>query len=426
MTDDDRVILSELPGMRCALFLRGRACVEIWVEAADAPSLIGGVAVVVARRTGAGALAILPPVGGESQQGYIRDGQPRDGERVLVQAVRDPSPGKRAVLRQRVELAGPHAVLTPSAPGVGLSASITGKTRRAAIRDALIPVVPEDLGLIVRGSAAPVAPEALAGEAAELVGRWQAMLKAQADTAAPAWLIAPPSLEDRARRHAPGAVIVPDSDGSAFDAAGGEDALDRAVARRVAIPDLGEIVVDRTEAATMIDINLTGSPKGRALVEANRRIVGEGARLARLQGLRGAILIDLPRMKTAADRVAVRAALTEAAAVDPAVWQVLGWTPGGMLECVREAGRAPLGDLVLAPAADRLTARARAWSVLRRLRRQGHVPARPLLRVAPDVAAWLNGPGAAIVAAERRRLGALTVQADPEIGPDDLRIESEV
>jgi hypothetical protein len=145
---------------------------------------------------------------------------------------------------------------------------------------------------------------------------------------------------------------------------------------------------------------------------------------ARLRGLRGTILIDPPRMRGRGDRERVAAALQDAVADDPAVWQILGWTPGGMLECLREAPSRPLSAELLTPLGERrLSPRARAWSALERLRREVGGIARPRLRVAPDVAGWLDGPGAIIVAGERRRLGALTVVADATLGPDEAVID---
>jgi hypothetical protein len=73
----------------------------------------------------------------------------------------------------------------------------------------------------------------------------------------------------------------------------------------------------------------------------------------------------------------------------------------------------------------RRSARARAWNALERLRREVGGIARPRLTVPADVAGWLEGPGATIVAAERRRLGALTLLADPALGPDDSVIDGD-
>ena len=433
MSRADQVILHEGPGFRRALFLRDGACLELWVEAADDPALAGGVALVIARRFGAASIATLPTLAvaalgaGSTREGYVRDARPRDGERIVVQVARDAGAGKRPVLRTRVEIAGAHTRLTPSRPEVGLSAAVTGKARRSAIRQAIAAALPDGWGVAVEASAGDCDPEDLAAEIRGLVTAWRKAEERAAGAQLPVWLVQPPSFEHRVRRAAPNADLVLDDDGVAFDEAGGPEAVERALARRVAIPDLGEVVVDTVEAATLIDVNLVASPRGVQLVRANAAIGREVAALARLRGLRGTLLIDFPRMSGRGDRHSVRQEIETAVQEDPADWQILGWTPGGMLECLRSADNRSVADVMLTPAGGQsLSARARAWLALQQLRREAGSIARPRLRVSADVGGWLSGPGAGIVAAERRRLGALTIVADPDLGPDDLRIDSEV
>ncbi|WP_028795328.1 ribonuclease E/G [Thalassobaculum salexigens] len=419
MSPAGRAILHATPGVTRVLFLQGGEIVEIWVEGDDAPSLIGGVALVTARTAGGASVADLP-----TGSGYLRDGRANDGEKLIVQVTGDGSGGKRAVLRRRVELAGDGVVLTPFQPELGIAATVTGKARRAAIRTAVAPALPDGIGAMVRSAGADRHLEDLAAEAARLAGLWQVITDKATLETPPCWLLPPPDLADRAAAHLPGAEIVVDRDGAAFRAAGGEEALDRALARSVAVADGIALVVEEAETATLIDVNLARSPRGEALVRANVQAAVGAAAVARLRGLRGTLLIDPPRMRGRADRARVAAALAEATASDPAPWQILGWTPGGMLECLRESPRRPLSEDMLSPLGERRrSARARAWTALARLAREVGGIARPRLSVPEDVAGWLEGPGAFIVAAERRRLGALTVAADPTLGPEDSRID---
>ncbi len=415
----NRAIIQTLPGVTRVLFLAAGVPVEIWVEGDDAPSRVGGVALVTARSAGGAAVVDLP-----SGNGYVRDARPNDGERMIVQVVRDGAGAKRSVLRHRLELAGDGVVLTPFQTDLAIAASIRAKGRRAAIRAAVRTALPDGIGLLVRGVAAERPPEEIAEEAARLVDLWQALRLRATSEAPPCWLLDPPDLTARVAAHAPAATIVTDADGTGFREAGGDEALDRALSRTVAVGDGTTLLVEEAETATLIDVNLAASPRGEALVRANAEAMTGVAGSARLRGLRGTILIDPPRMRGRADRERVAAALQDAVADDPAVWQILGWTPGGMLECLREAPRRPLSAELLTPLGERrLSPRARAWSALERLRREVGGLARPRLRVAPDVAGWLDGPGAIIVAGERRRLGALTVVADATLGPDEAVID---
>lgn len=418
-TGVDRAVIHRAPGVSRVLFLRGGDIVEIWVEGADAPSLIGGVALVTARVAGGAALAGLP-----SGSGYIRDARPDDGERIIVEVTRDASGAKRSVLRRRLELAGDGVLLTPFQSELGISSAIKSKGRRAAIRAAVQPVLPDGVGAMVLSAVGDRVPEEIACEAARLAAAWSAMLTVAETAAPPCWLMPPPELEARVARHAPGVEIVADRDGALFREAGGEEGLDLALAREVTVTGGVSLVIEEAETATLIDVNLARSPRGEALVRANMDAVVGAADAARLRGLRGALLIDLPRMRGRGDRERVIAALDTAVGDDPAGWQILGWTPGGMLECVRESPRRSLSEELLSPLGERRPSpRARAWSALDRLRREVAGTARPRLRVPRDVAGWLDGPGAIIVAAERRRLGALTVVADPTLGPEDAVID---
>lgn len=429
MSAVDRVIVDVAPGVSRVLFLEAGRVVEIWVEGDDRPSLTGGIALVTARTADGASVADLP-IG----TGYLRDGRAKDGERVPVEVVRDSIAAKRSVLRRRAELAGDGVVLTPFTAELGIASAIRAKSRRAAIRDAVRAVLPDGVGAMVLAAAVDgvqaedVADSAasIAAETARLVDLWQRIRTAAEMARAPCWLLAPPTLEGRVRTHAPSADIVIDRDGRLFRDAGGDEALDRALAREVVVADGVTLVVEEMETATLVDVNLARSPRGEALVRANGAAVAGVAAIARLRGLRGTLLIDLPRMRGTGDRDRVKEGLEQALSGDAASWRILGWTPGGMLECVREAPRRPLSAEMLAPpGASRLTARARAWAAMRRLRRDVGGIARPVLRVPPDVATWLGGPGAPILETERRRLGALTVAGDPTLGPEDAVIDSD-
>ncbi|MEQ8394909.1 ribonuclease E/G [Thalassobaculum sp.] len=429
MSAVNRAVIDVAPGVSRVLFLEADRVVEIWVEGDDRPSLIGGIALVTARTAGGASVADLP-----TGAGYIRDGRANDGERLPVEVVRDSVDTKRSVLRRRVELMGDGVVLTPFLPELGIASAIRAKGRRAAIRDAVRAVLPDGVGAMVLAGAVDGAPTedsaevatAIAAETARLVDLWQRIRTDAEASKGPCWLLPPPPLEARVRAHAPSAEVVTDRDGRLFREAGGDEALERALARELFVADGVTLVVEEMETATLVDVNLARSPRGEALVRANGAAAAGVARIARLRGLRGTLLIDLPRMRGNGDRDRVKDALEQAVSGDAASWRILGWTPGGMLECVREAPRRPLSAEMLAPpGAPRLTARARAWAAMERLRRDVGGIARPVLRVPPDVATWLGGPGAPILGTERRRLGALTVAGDPTLGPEDALIDSD-
>jgi len=421
----DRVVVDRTPWATRVAFLAGGRVVDIWVEGADRPSPLGGVAlgrVVEVRRELAAATVAIP--GGEV---FVSDGALVAGAAVVVQVTRDAAIGKRPVARTAMELADGPVILTPASPGIGLSSTIGGKARRAALKAALSAVLPGELGLLVRAAAVDVPADALAVRAAGLIARWRAIGERGAAATPPAWLEPPPGLLAAASAHAPGVVPEIDDTGAAFETCGGGDALATALDRRVELAGGGELVVDAAEAATLIDVNLPGGGGREGFRRANEAAGVAALRQVRLRGLRGTVLLDLPRMADRAARAAILATLVAEAAADPTPTRVLGWTPGGLLELVREGARRPLADEYLdAPGPARTSVRAAAWTALAGLRREAVRIARPRLRVAPAVADWLAGPGRPMVEAERHRLGHLAVSGEPDYGRETFRVEDDV
>jgi len=432
MADIDRIVLAERPGVDWVFFLAAGRVVEIWLEPvradhADtgvAPGVLGGIALARVRSLVKGLDAAIVDIPGG--QAFVRDlpkgkAKPTEGTFLPVQVVREALTGKHPVARSAIELVDGELMLTPAQPGIGLSSRITGKARRAAIKASLKPVVPDDLGVLVRGGAGDREPTALAERAKVLVSRWRSIEAAATAEAAPAWLLPPPKVGELARAHAPGLKLERDSDGRLWREIDAAAVVERALARRVTLEEGVTLTIDPAEAATLIDVDIAAGK----LVEANRRAGRAALAEMRLRGLRGTILLDLPRMPRKADREKLVETIREAAAADPAPVQVLGWTPGGILELTREGARRPLHE-VLQEADRKPTPRAAAWAALAGLDAETRAIARPVLLVAEPVARWLAGPGAPLVEAARRRLGALTVRPDPGCRVDEYRVISEV
>lgn len=406
---------------------------ELWVEPDEAPSLIGGIACARVLRvdTGLSAVVVRLPSGGEA---FVRDApKVAEGDGLVVQIVRDAAGTKRPVARADVELADGPLLLTPNKPGIGLSARITGKTLRAGLKSTLEAVVPDGLGLVVRAEGAAFAPEQLAGLAEGLVARWRTIQQQWTDwrarkAASPEWLTPPSEIESAAQCHAPAATLREDA--TDWDV---EADLDYATARRVAVPGGGTLIVDEAEAATLIDVDLPDLSGGKGLEDLYARLAEQVARLARLRGLRGTVLVDFPRGqgrggRGKAVRQVVERTVREVAEAGGDSLRVLGWTPGGMLELIREGARRPLSEVVAEPmgAEMPLSPRTMAWRALARLLRTRGLPARPVLEVEAAVARWLLGPGAGLVDQVRAKLGGLTVVADPSCPREEIRIRSDL
>lgn len=420
----DRIVVAPTPWVTRVAFLASGEVLELWVEGSDRPSLVGAVALarVAAVHPDLGAATVTIP-GGEA---YLSDRSVVEGERLVVQIVRDGAAAKRPVARAGVELSDGPVVLTPRTPGIGLSSSFRGKARRAALKAALSALVPDDVGVLVRAGGAERGEDALVSATRRLLLRWRSVQERAVALEPPSWLEPPVPAVEAARAAVPGIEPEIDASGRLFEECGAADALESALARRVALPDGGELVFDALEAGTLIDVNLPAGGARDGFRRANETAALVATRQLRLRGLRGIVLLDLPRMTDRAVRLRVTNLVEEMAAADSARVQVLGWTPGGMLELAREGVRRPLADdLQEAPAEPRTSVRAAAWEALAGLRREAARIARPRLVLAPAVAGWLDGPGRPILEAERRRLGHLSVAADPALARDAFRVESD-
>lgn len=420
----DRIVVDRAPWATRVAFLASGEVVELWVEGADRPSLLGGIALarVTAVNAGLGTTVVATPAG----EALLSDRRSGEGGRLILQIIRDAQAGKRAAARAAIELADGPVLLTPQTAGIGLSSAITGKARRASLRAGLESVVPEDIGVLVRSPGADRPAGELVRAAAALVARWFALQVRARRLEPPAWLEAPPPVIDAARAYAPGVEPELDESGRLFEDCGGGDALEAALARRVPLAGGGELVIDAAEAATLIDVNLPAGGGREGFRRVNAAAAQAALQQLRLRGIRGTVLLDLPRMADRAARAHVEARVAACAADDRTPTRVLGWTPGGMLELVREGARRPLADELLETSAEPSpSARAAAWRALAGLRREAARIARPRLVVAPAVARWLNAAGRFILEAERRRLGHLAVTADPALVGEAFRVESE-
>lgn len=420
----DRIVVDRTPWADRVAFLASGEVVELWVEPADRPSLVGAVALarVTAVHPDLGAATLAIP-GGEAS---LSDRTVVEGERLVVQVVRDGAAGKRPVARAGIELTDGPVVLTPGTPGVGLSSAFRGKARRAALKASLAAAIPDRAGVLVRSGGAELPEETLVAACGRLLQRWESILAQAVAAGPPAWIEPPVPVLDAARSAAPAVEPEVDDGGRLFEACGAADALESALARRVPLPDGGELVVDPVEAGTLIDVNFRTGGGREGFRRANETAALAAMRQLRLRGLRGIVLLDLPRMTDRALRLRITNLVDEMAAADSARVQVLGWTPGGMLELVREGVRRPLADDLLDPPAEpRMSPRAAAWAALAGLRREASRIARPRLVASPAVAGWLDGPGRPILEAERRRLSHLAVAADPALAREAFRIESE-
>lgn len=212
-----------------------------------------------------------------------------------------------------------------------------------------------------------------------------------------------------------------------FETLGVAEQVDAVLQPRVSLPGGGAIFIERSHAATMIDVD--GGTHG-ALV-ANRAAATAIARQIALRNLAGPIVIDFASLKGRDERDRVASALKTALAENGEVVELLGWTKLGHFELIRPRREPPLTELLFEMAPDgtmRKTALTLALESLRAVAREA--AARPgkgfALAAHPDIAAALDqGGGQAARHWLEARLGRrLAVSADPQRARDAIDIHA--
>lgn len=303
----------------------------------------------------------------------------KSGDQVLVQVTKDPVGHKGARLTTQISLAGRYLVYVPGGRSAGISRKLPAPERKR-LKEILNNVVPGKGGAIIRTAAENVPEEAIAADVNRLHNQWtaiqdQAEKEKASKGAKPVTLYEEPNILVKVVRdlfnedftslivdgrkpwntvHAYVQSVAPDLldrlekfDRSAHD---GKDAfevhrideqLQKALSRTVWLPSGGTLVIDRTEAMTVIDVNtgkFTGS--GGSLEETvtsnNLEAAEEIVRQIRLRDIGGMIIIDFIDMILPENQDLVLRRLNEALGRDRTRHQVSEVTSLGLVQMTRK------------------------------------------------------------------------------------------
>ena len=295
----------------------------------------------------------------------------KNGQAVMVQVTKNPIGAKGARLTQEVSLAGRFVVMVPGQPATyGISKRLPDDERKR-LRLVLEGLRPTDAGLIVRTAAEGATPEELERDLARLQGQW-AQISALAQRSKPAKLLykEPPLvvrvireeftkeyrsivIDDRAMYEDVKAyveAIAPelaervefydDAHLPVFERVHVHEQLHKALDRKVWLPSGGSLIIERTEALTVIDVN-TGKNVGKSNLEEtvfanNLEAAAEIARQLRLRDIGGIIVIDFIDMEIRKNRDEVVKAFREALARDKTRTQVFDISELGLVEMTRK------------------------------------------------------------------------------------------
>jgi ribonuclease E len=296
----------------------------------------------------------------------------KTGQPVLVQVTKDPIGQKGARLTSQISLPGRYVVYVPGGGMSGISKRLP-ESERTRLKAILKNLIPEEAGVIVRTAAEGVSEEELTNDVARLKAQWEDIYAKSENPNfhAPALLLSEPDLavrvirdifnEDFRRLIIQGneayteitdylGSIAPElnakieryvGNGDLFADYRVEEQLAKAFDRKVYLPSGGSLVIDRTEAMIVIDVN-TGKfiGKGGNLEETvtknNLEAAEEIARQLRLRDLGGIIVIDFIDMTLESNREAVLRRLIECLGRDRTKHQVAEVTSLGLVQMTRK------------------------------------------------------------------------------------------
>ncbi|MES9609042.1 Rne/Rng family ribonuclease, partial [Actinomadura sp. NPDC000929] len=305
------------------------------------------------------------------------EGQPRriesalkSGQSVLVQVTKDPLGHKGARLTSQVSLPGRYLVYVPDGSMTGISRKLPDK-ERTRLKSILKKVMPEQAGVIVRTAAEGATEEELARDVSRLAAQWESIQKKVKTASAPSLLYGEPDLtirvvrdifnEDFTKLVVSGAeawdtvsdyvqYVAPHLADRVERWTGDQDALSafrideqiaKAMDRKVWLPSGGSLVIDRTEAMTVIDVN-TGKFTGQGgnleetVTRNNLEAAEEIVRQLRLRDIGGIIVVDFIDMVLESNRDLVLRRLVECLSRDRTKHQVAEVTSLGLVQMTRK------------------------------------------------------------------------------------------
>ena len=295
----------------------------------------------------------------------------KSGDPVLVQVTKDPIGHKGARLTSQITLAGRYLVLIPGGSMMGISRKLPDK-ERARLKKILKAVVPSGSGVIVRTAAEGASEEQIRDDVTRLTRQWEDIEKKRTSTkSAPTLLRGEPELavrvvrdifnEDFTKLIIEGRdtyatvkeyvdELSPELSDRVEQWVGAEDVfhahrideqLAKGMDRKVWLPSGGTLIIDRTEAMTVIDVNTgkfigAGGTLEETVTRNNLEAAEEIVRQLRLRDIGGIVIIDFVDMVLESNRDLVLRRLVECLGRDRTRHQVTEITSLGLVQMTRK------------------------------------------------------------------------------------------
>ena len=294
----------------------------------------------------------------------------KTGDPLLVQVTKDPVGHKGARLTSQITLPGRYVVYVPSGSINGISRKLPD-SERSRLKAILSTVLPENAGVIVRTAAEGATEEQLTLDVKRLTAQWDAIQKKAEKGNGPVLLHSEPDLlvkiirdvfnedfqnivihgseakaviTDYLEQVAPDLIerIIDHDDGTdPFDTYRINEQIIKALDRKVWLPSGGSLVIDRTEAMTVIDVNTgkfvgSGGNLEETVTKNNLESAEEIVRQLRLRDIGGIVVIDFIDMVLESNRDLVQRRLIECLSRDRTKHQVAEITSLGLVQMTRK------------------------------------------------------------------------------------------
>jgi ribonuclease E len=294
----------------------------------------------------------------------------KSGQSVLVQVTKDPIGHKGARLTSQISLPGRFLVYVPDGTTSGISRKLPD-TERSRLKTLLKEIVPDTAGVIVRTAAEGASEDELTRDVERLTARWEDIEGQVKGGNAPQLLYGEPDLtlkvvrdlftEDFAKLVVSGGEawdmvddyvehVAPDlaerlekyaGDQDVFAAYRIDEQIAKGLDRKVWLPSGGSLIVDRTEAMTVVDVNtgkFTGSGGNleETVTKNNLEAAEEMVRQLRLRDIGGIIVVDFIDMVLESNRDLVLRRLVECLGRDRTRHQVAEVTSLGLVQMTRK------------------------------------------------------------------------------------------
>lgn len=375
--------------------------VEYYIESRDSKRLVGNIYKGRVKNVLPGMQAAFVDIGVEKNAFlYVKDAIPCDilkdrnisskdisirdviknGQEIVVQVVKEPIDNKGARVTTHLTFPGRYLVLMPYMDYIGISRRIEDEEERNRLKKIIEEIKPQGMGIIVRTEADGSCKNDLKDDLKYLLKVWQKIEREKKLGFAPKIIyrdldlihrtvrdiftsdtkelkindkgyykeildfldLISPELKGRVKYFDPGINI--------FNYFGIEKMIQEALSRKVWLKSGGYIVIDKTEAFTIIDIN-TGKYVGvndltETIVKINKEAAKEIAKQIRLRDIGGIIIIDFIDMSDKKSQQEVIDILKEALAKDRVRTNILGITQLGLLEMTRKKVRNRISSIL--------------------------------------------------------------------------------